>query len=1002
MKIKSVLVLIAVTMTVLSMTSLAISGMQTPGVARAQFLPYSSAVPGNAIIYANGSVNNGSIIHENANGTYSLLHSIDGNLFVDGVSTTIFAGGNSVNGASGIFVNGSASLVLNGFGMNNGTSSAYLTTHYAGIVTVVNSKVGSTTASKVNVYGSNLNEFNFINDKLSYVDFSSSLVKSITFEKVSFFYFSANIEEFGSVSVENSTVNRNYLSILADYGNSFSFANNSGISLGGTNYLIDLYSVNQISLKNSNITDGAAGSQGSLYIYQGLNVHISDVIFQNFSSAYIETINNVTIDHSRFQNMTSNNFNIWYCKNVTVENSNFTSLNHEGLYIWQGTSISVTNSTLAGSYALDIEDVVHIIVSGNRMYGFPSNGIAFYTYEILSGSVTNNYIYAPGSGYGMYIDEHSHYTASNNHIFSTGNSNGGTGIYIEYVDGMNVTNNYVSGYDSMSNFSYGLYLNYVVASTLSGNTLNGSVAHGTSGIYDYEGTTNSFSNNIVSGFYYSVYIEYTSGDSFINTTGTGANYGTYSYLSNGNYFGGGHYTITNPGGDGMYVYDGSGNVFFNDSFYSSTVSSAAYITDSASTAILSSTFVGFSGTGLDLVSTIGTTVSDSVFQYGHTAVYIQSSNNLLLDGNTFAHFNVSLDLAGTISNGLIVHNNFLNYINASIEESGLLMYNLSLDGGITVGGNYWSNFTGPFYNGVGMLPYSIGKNLSDNYALENPWTAPKITFIAVGLSPGTTWSLTMGGITYKSSTPVISVPIENGSYSYYYYSLGNLPGYYMNLHSGTVYYTGSSISIFVTFTHVTYSVGISETGLSPGTSATITIANATYSLSGTLGLTLANGTYSYSVTSPAGFTTTPTGTFTVSGAPVSLNIVFSKIMGASYTVTFVQTGLIGNYSWSVTIGNNTVTSTSNTITFSLVSGEYNYTVNGPSGYSHSGVTSLNVTGSQTVVVQFSTGSNSGSGASSSTVAAAVGGGLVAGIILTLFVAYGVPAIREYLNKGKEE
>ena len=44
--------------------------------------------------------------------------------------------------------------------------------------------------------------------------------------------------------------------------------------------------------------------------------------------------------------------------------------------------------------------------------------------------------------------------------------------------------------------------------------------------------------------------------------------------------------------------------------------------------------------------------------------------------------------------------------------------NVNFDLGSAVGGNYWSNYSGSFTNGIGNTPYALGLGMKDNYPLE--------------------------------------------------------------------------------------------------------------------------------------------------------------------------------------------------------------------------------------------------------------------------------------------
>lgn len=92
-----------------------------------------------------------------------------------------------------------------------------------------------------------------------------------------------------------------------------------------------------------------------------------------------------------------------------------------------------------------------------------------------------------------------------------------------------------------------------------------------------------------------------------------------------------------------------------------------------------------------------------------------------------------------------------------------------------------------------------------------------------------------------------------------------------------------------------------------------------------------NGTYSYSIAGVSGYAVNNgSGILTVDGSPVSQKIHFSTVVG--YTVTFSQTGLKSGVIWSVTLGANTIKSTSSSIVFTVANGSYSFSVENVSGY----------------------------------------------------------------------
>lgn len=133
----------------------------------------------------------------------------------------------------------------------------------------------------------------------------------------------------------------------------------------------------------------------------------------------------------------------------------------------------------------------------------------------------------------------------------------------------------------------------------------------------------------------------------------------------------------------------------------------------------------------------------------------------------------------------------------------------------------------------------------------------------------------------------------------------------------------------------TYSVTFTESGLTAGTSWSVTLGGSTQSsTTSTITFTEPAGTYSYTVNGVSGYTSSPSsGSLTVSTANVNQAITFTP--ATTYTVSFTESGLPAGTSWSVTLNGATQSSTTNTVSFSEVAGTYSFTVGAVSGYSAS-------------------------------------------------------------------
>ena len=146
--------------------------------------------------------------------------------------------------------------------------------------------------------------------------------------------------------------------------------------------------------------------------------------------------------------------------------------------------------------------------------------------------------------------------------------------------------------------------------------------------------------------------------------------------------------------------------------------------------------------------------------------------------------------------------------------------------------------------------------------------------------------------------------------------------------------TGTSHITMVSPVLTTHPVTFTASGLPAGTSWTVTLNGSTNSsTTSSIGFTEPNGTYGFTVTRVPGYSALPSsGTATVSGAPLAINITFTPIPRGSYTVAFGETGLPTGGTWSVTLAGNQSNSTGSIMTFVERNGTYNYSVGVPQGY----------------------------------------------------------------------
>ncbi|MEM0133762.1 MAG: hypothetical protein QXU18_00830 [Thermoplasmatales archaeon] len=202
---------------------------------------------------------------------------------------------------------------------------------------------------------------------------------------------------------------------------------------------------------------------------------------------------------------------------------------------------------------------------------------------------------------------------------------------------------------------------------------------------------------------------------------------------------------------------------------------------------------------------------------------------------------------------------------------------------------------------------------------------------------GALWAIKVAGQIHESSTKTIAIymqPALNISYS-----VVKLANYTSTPSSGTFNVSNSNVVIGVSFTPTVYRVSFNETGLPSSGSATewklSFNGNTLYSNSSSICLIEPDGKYNYSIPSESIYLPSPSsGTIFVNGSNIDIPVQFTNNLES---VTFFETGLptyLGSTEtqWSVTLSNTTSnfnasqSSFNNSITFTVPSGNYSYSV----------------------------------------------------------------------------
>ena len=233
------------------------------------------------------------------------------------------------------------------------------------------------------------------------------------------------------------------------------------------------------------------------------------------------------------------------------------------------------------------------------------------------------------------------------------------------------------------------------------------------------------------------------------------------------------------------------------------------------------------------------------------------------------------------------------------------------------------------FEAVGLGGGTVHQQSSGNY----------VQFNEHGLPLGKQWTVTVQNLTkgvdypYSTTQNVQQVFLPASvNYSFSVTTAG-IQDYNVVNKTGIVYLSSSSnASVNVTFVNVTHYVNFIESGLSSGTTWSVTLNGTTESSQGSqIQFIMRNGTYSYSVTYPYTYdSNVSSGSLTVNGSQVNVYVGFTY---TAFSVTLQDEGLPSTTQWSVVISGQTYlsnTSAGNTILLKLRAGSYSASVNNAS------------------------------------------------------------------------
>ena len=842
------------------------------------------AFHGNVTIFANGSASSSTEIGKNGN-LFTLNNNLNGTL-TDLRNGSILSGnGFTVNGLGkiGIEVLNASSVTIEGAAVLNSSTALYVSGSSDILI-----KTSNLSSSAYSSYVSESNYVSFFMDTFYTPDdygiyaynTPEIFVNSSSFDTYNGFYTRTSTSEL--VFSNDSIVSYYGIKICGYTNNNVLISNNTFMGPKGyANYGIKISNDNS---NNVNINSNKFYDFSNYAIYESTGTGKRFVISHNMivnSSTGIRVCDlyGVSISFNEFNNISSYGIKSCYVFNSTVNGNVITNSSRaDGVYFEYSDMLDVNNNQIRNtSYAVYIE-YSNILSIVNNSLSFSEKGAYIDSYSTNNVNVSDNVVRnVTCNGVEIFTFVGANYSVNNNYI-----SNSKDPISVK----CDIQNLKIDGNMLQNTTGTAICTDFASSVSVSGNFVSGFIKSSTSsnGI-EVEAATNAvISNNTVQG---NATIKPAVGICACAIS-QGSVYG--NYVSNSTY----GYDICDSGNIAAFDNVGTNN---SHGIYSEDNSQFTYYGNR----IIDSNYSFYS-----YYDSIGA-VFDNTFSNANTyMVYIYGSYHIEF-----------------------YHNNFLNGTSMKnfIIDASNLSWNLSLP----VAGNYWSSYNGTGTDGIGSTPYVVNGSNMDFLPLTSKWSAYTITYVESGLPSGTAWSVVLDASSVKSTTQTVVFSPDAAQHIKVTYSVAAVPGYLVSVKAGSVNLNGTSMVIMVTFSPVKYNVTFTETGLTAGTTWSLTIGGKVVnSVDSSLTVELANGTYNYSIGSVAGFhSTISSGTLTVNGSGPVISVTFSK---NSYVLTVTETGLPAGTSWSANVNGESQTTTNVSLQFILVSGNYSVKVSGPSGY----------------------------------------------------------------------